>query len=172
MIIISFVLDNYADVVDNKRVDVIGIKKLGKTLENASPLEIMDRALEKYENDIDISIASDQKREGRIVPRRRLLDHCLKRLPPGASGVQLVVDAKNLCFQLKKHEDSSTFPEAFLQIAYAATHLKQLLEENKSTNTKDLHDSGMDTICITDSLQLDLDKGSSGAYLVKIGKCI
>ncbi|GJT42752.1 zinc finger, CCHC-type containing protein [Tanacetum coccineum] len=71
------------DVVDNKRVDVIDIKKLGKTLENASPLEIMDRALEKYENDIDISIASDQKREGRIVPRRRLLDHCLKRLPPG-----------------------------------------------------------------------------------------
>ncbi|GKE85527.1 hypothetical protein Tco_1559269, partial [Tanacetum coccineum] len=79
--------------------------------------------------------------------------------------MQVVVDAKNLCFQLKKHEDSSTFPEAFLQIAYAATHLKQLLEENKSTNTKDLHDSGMDTICITDSLQLDLDKGSSGAYL-------
>ena len=29
-----------------------------------------------------------------------------------------VVDAKNLRFQLKKHEDSSTFPDAFLQIAF------------------------------------------------------
>ncbi|GJU50839.1 COBW domain-containing protein 1 isoform X1 [Tanacetum coccineum] len=124
-----------------------------------------------------------------------------------------VVDAKNLRFQLKKHEDSSTFPEAFLQIAFAdivilnkvdlvsrdeleelekeihsinslsnivqsvrcqvdisivlncraydashAAHLEQLLEENKSLTTKDLHDSGVKTICITDSHELDLEK--------------
>ncbi|PWA42183.1 cobalamin biosynthesis CobW-like protein [Artemisia annua] len=124
-----------------------------------------------------------------------------------------VVDAKNLRFQLKKHEDSSTFPEAFLQIAFAdvvilnkvdlvsrdeleelekeihsinslsnivqsvrcqvdisivlncraydashAAHLEQLLEENKSLTTKDLHDSGVKTICITDPHELDLEK--------------
>ncbi|GJX67289.1 hypothetical protein Tco_0303016 [Tanacetum coccineum] len=51
-----------------------------------------------------------------------------------------------------------------------ATHLKQLLEENKSTNTKDLHDSGVNTICITDSLQLDLDKGSSEDKIEGLGK--
>nr|XP_043628268.1 COBW domain-containing protein 1 [Erigeron canadensis] len=124
-----------------------------------------------------------------------------------------VVDAKNLRFQLRKHEDSSTFPEAFLQIAFAdviilnkvdlvspddleelekeihsinslanvvhsvrcqvdisivlncraydashAAHLEQLLEENKSLTTKDLHDSGVRTMCISDSHQVDLDK--------------
>ncbi|GJX68257.1 hypothetical protein Tco_0303984 [Tanacetum coccineum] len=45
----------YLDVVDNKRLDVVDIEKLGKSLENASPLEIMFRALEKYENDIAIA---------------------------------------------------------------------------------------------------------------------
>ena len=51
----SFVLVNYADVVDNKPVDVVDIEKLGKDLENASPLQIMDKALEKYGNDIAIA---------------------------------------------------------------------------------------------------------------------
>ncbi|GKA05319.1 hypothetical protein Tco_0684439 [Tanacetum coccineum] len=37
-------------VVDNKPVDIVDIEKLGKDLENASLLEIMDRALEKYGN--------------------------------------------------------------------------------------------------------------------------
>ncbi|KAL8258262.1 hypothetical protein R6Q59_030303 [Mikania micrantha] len=124
-----------------------------------------------------------------------------------------VVDAKNLRFQLKKHEDSSTFPEAFLQIAFAdvvilnkidlvspddleelekeifsinslanivhsvrcqidislvlnckaydashAAHLEQLLEENKNLTTKDLHDSGVRTMCISNSHRVDLDK--------------
>ncbi|GJR03166.1 COBW domain-containing protein 1 isoform X2 [Tanacetum coccineum] len=39
-----------------------------------------------------------------------------------------------------------------------AAHLEQLLEENKSLTTKDLHDSGVKTICITDSHELDLEK--------------
>ncbi|KAJ9554190.1 hypothetical protein OSB04_018235 [Centaurea solstitialis] len=124
-----------------------------------------------------------------------------------------VVDAKNLRFQLKKHEDSSTFPEAFLQIAFAdvvilnkidlvspdaleelekeihninslanivrsvrcqvdmsivlncsaydashAAHLEQLLEENKSLTTNDLHDSGVRTLCVCYTEQVDLDK--------------
>ncbi|XP_071716079.1 uncharacterized protein [Rutidosis leptorrhynchoides] len=124
-----------------------------------------------------------------------------------------VVDAKNLPFQLKKHEDASTFPEAFLQIAFAdviilnkvdlvspdtleelekeihsinllanivhsvrcqvdisivlncraydashAAHLEQLLEENKSLSTKDLHDSGVRTICISDPHKVDVEK--------------
>ncbi|KAE8719407.1 hypothetical protein F3Y22_tig00109958pilonHSYRG00011 [Hibiscus syriacus] len=34
-------------------------------------------------------------------------------------SIVTVVDAKNLRFQLNKHRDSSSFPEAFLQIAYA-----------------------------------------------------
>ncbi|KVI05504.1 COBW domain-containing protein 1 [Cynara cardunculus var. scolymus] len=124
-----------------------------------------------------------------------------------------VVDAKNLRFQLKKHEDSSTFPEAFLQIAFAdvvilnkidlvspdaleelekelhninslanivhsvmcqvdmsivlncsaydashAAHLEQLLEENKSLTTTDLHDSGVRTMCVCYTQPVDLDK--------------
>ncbi|KAL7590729.1 hypothetical protein Lser_V15G37325 [Lactuca serriola] len=34
-------------------------------------------------------------------------------------SIMTVVEAKNLRFQLKKHQDSSTFPEAFLEIAFA-----------------------------------------------------
>lgn len=34
-------------------------------------------------------------------------------------SIVTVVDAKNLRFQLNKHHDSSSFPEAFLQIAFA-----------------------------------------------------
>ncbi|GKD01317.1 5'-adenylylsulfate reductase 3, chloroplastic-like protein, partial [Tanacetum coccineum] len=45
------------DVVDNKPVDVVDIENLGKDLENASPLEIMDKALEKYGNDIAIAFS-------------------------------------------------------------------------------------------------------------------
>ncbi|GKU99676.1 hypothetical protein SLEP1_g12486 [Rubroshorea leprosula] len=128
-----------------------------------------------------------------------------------------VVDAKNLGFQLNKHRDSSQFPEAFLQIAFADviilnkvdlvssegsegaleelekeirginslaniirsvhcqvdlakilnqqaydathfTHLEALLEENRSLSSKDLHDSGVRTLCINEPHPLDLDK--------------
>ncbi|CAK9186190.1 unnamed protein product [Ilex paraguariensis] len=128
-----------------------------------------------------------------------------------------VVDAKNLRYQLKKNHDSSSFPEAFLQIAFAdvvilnkvdlvspvesggvleeleneihsinslaniirsercqvdlskilncqaydashATHLEALLEENKSLTSKDLHDSGVRTLCISEPHQVDLGK--------------
>ncbi|KAJ9566175.1 hypothetical protein OSB04_002141 [Centaurea solstitialis] len=44
------------DVVD-KAVEVEDIEKLAKNLENASPLEIMDKALEKYGNDIAIAFS-------------------------------------------------------------------------------------------------------------------
>ncbi|CAN0887811.1 Zinc-regulated GTPase metalloprotein activator 1 [Linum grandiflorum] len=123
-----------------------------------------------------------------------------------------VVDAKNLGFQLKQQKDSSSFPEAVYQIAFAdvvilnkvdlissegsleelekeireinslasivrtvqcqvdltkildcnaydtarATHLEALLEETLST--KDLHGSGVRTLCISESQQVDLDK--------------
>ncbi|XP_023754207.1 uncharacterized protein LOC111902625, partial [Lactuca sativa] len=135
------------------------------------------------------------------------------KAPVKLDSIMTVVEAKNLRFQLKKHQDSSTFPEAFLQIAFAdvvilnkvdmvspdvleelekeihninsptnivhsmrcqvdmsivldckayddshVAHLEQLLEENKSLITKDLHDSGVRTMCICDSRQLDLDK--------------
>ncbi|CAN0870935.1 Zinc-regulated GTPase metalloprotein activator 1 [Linum grandiflorum] len=125
-----------------------------------------------------------------------------------------VVDAKNLGFQLKQQKDSSSFPEAVYQIAFAdvvilnkvdlissegsleelekeireinslasivrtvqcqvdltkildcnaydtarATHLEALLEETKSLSTKDLHGSGVRTLCISESQQVDLDK--------------
>lgn len=38
------------------------------------------------------------------------------------------------------------------------THLKALLDENKSLSTKDLHDSGVRTLCICEPGQVDLDK--------------
>ncbi|XP_076910066.1 5'-adenylylsulfate reductase 1, chloroplastic-like [Bidens hawaiensis] len=44
------------DVVD-KTAEVEDIEKLAKDLENASPLEIMDKALEKYGNDIAIAFS-------------------------------------------------------------------------------------------------------------------
>ncbi|XP_037492520.1 COBW domain-containing protein 1 [Jatropha curcas] len=127
-----------------------------------------------------------------------------------------VVDAKNLPFQLNKHRVSSSFPEAFSQIAFAdvvilnkvdlvssegsgtleelekeihhinsladiiysarcevdlskilnrqaydathITHLEALLEESKSLSTRDLHDGGVRTICISESQQVDLVK--------------
>ncbi|XP_034700965.1 COBW domain-containing protein 1 isoform X2 [Vitis riparia] len=125
-----------------------------------------------------------------------------------------VVDAKNLRFQLNSHHGSSSFPEAFLQIAFArnlevfwrnwrrryitltplqtsyilfgvkltclrywtagpmmlqlviyifiyrphATHLEALLEENQSLSSKDLHDSNVRTLCISEPLPVDLDK--------------
>ncbi|XP_062162314.1 uncharacterized protein LOC133869352 isoform X1 [Alnus glutinosa] len=128
-----------------------------------------------------------------------------------------VVDAKNLRFQLNERQASSSFPEAFLQIAFAdviilnkvdlvspegcegvleelekeihninslvsiirsvrcqvdlpkllncraydathATHLEALLEESRSLSTRDLHDSGVRTLCISEPRQVDLDK--------------
>lgn len=51
---LPFVLVNYTDVVE-KALEVEDIEKLAKDLENASPLEIMDKALEKYGNDIAIA---------------------------------------------------------------------------------------------------------------------
>nr|GEV45417.1 hypothetical protein [Tanacetum cinerariifolium] len=50
--------------------------------------------------------------------------HCC-RCPDNNTLRGQFVDAKNLRFQLKKHEYPSTFPETFLQIAFAhATHLE------------------------------------------------
>lgn len=128
-----------------------------------------------------------------------------------------VVDAKNLRFQLNERQVSSSFPEAFLQIAFAdvvilnkvdlvspegcegvleelekeihninslvgiirsvrcqvdlpkllncraydathATHLEALLEESRSLSTRDIHDSGVRTLCISEPRQVDLDK--------------
>ncbi|KAG2707006.1 hypothetical protein I3843_05G116100 [Carya illinoinensis] len=128
-----------------------------------------------------------------------------------------VVDAKNLRFQLNEHRASSSFPEAFLQIAFAdvvilnkvdlvspegcgggleelekeihdinslasiirsvrcqvdlpkilnrraydasyATHLEALLEESRSLSSRDIHDSGVRTLCICQPQQIDLDK--------------
>jgi len=128
-----------------------------------------------------------------------------------------VVDAKNLRFQLSERQNSSSFPEAFFQIAFAdivilnkvdlvspegsggvleelekeihninslasiirsvrcqvdlpkilncrayeathAAHLEELLEESRSLSTKDLHDSGVRTLCICEPRQVDLDK--------------
>ncbi|XP_030956831.1 COBW domain-containing protein 1 [Quercus lobata] len=128
-----------------------------------------------------------------------------------------VVDAKNLRFQLSERRNSSSFPEAFFQIAFAdivilnkvdlvspegsggvleelekeihninslasiirsvqcqvdlpkilncrayeathAAHLEALLEESRSLSTKDLHDSGVRTLCICEPRQVDLDK--------------
>lgn len=134
------------------------------------------------------------------------------------SAVQLdsiitVVDAKNLRYQLKSHEDSSSFPEAYLQIAFAdvvilnkvdlvssnlleelekeihhinslaniihstrcqvdlskilncqaydathIAHLESLLEENKFLTPKELHDSGVRTLCICEPQKIDLEK--------------
>ncbi|KAJ4827870.1 hypothetical protein Tsubulata_020362 [Turnera subulata] len=130
-------------------------------------------------------------------------------------SIVTVVDAKNLRFQLSQRHSSSSFPEAFLQIAFAdviilnkvdlisseegalqeiedelhninslanivhsvrcqidlsmilncraydathASHLEAMLEETKSLSSKDLHDSGIRTICISESQQVDLDK--------------
>ncbi|GAB2297149.1 hypothetical protein Dimus_031261 [Dionaea muscipula] len=93
-----------------------------------------------------------------------------------------VVDAKNLLFQLKGHHDSSSFPEAYHQIAFAdiiilnkidllspedpegsledlhANNLQALLEDTKSLSTGDLHDSTVRTLCISESKKVYLDK--------------
>ncbi|KAL7163761.1 hypothetical protein ACSBR2_039809 [Camellia fascicularis] len=128
-----------------------------------------------------------------------------------------VADAKNLRYQLQRHHDSSSFPEAFSQIAFAdvvilnkvdlvsledsgtaledlekeihninslaniirsvrcqvdlskilncraydasqVTHLEALLEENKSLSTRELHDSGVRTLCICEPCPVNLDK--------------
>ncbi|KAG8383044.1 hypothetical protein BUALT_Bualt05G0143500 [Buddleja alternifolia] len=128
-----------------------------------------------------------------------------------------VVDAKNLRYQLKSHHDSSSFPEAYHQIAFAdvvilnkvdlvssdkagvtledlekdiyninslasiirsvrcqvdlsmilncraygathATHLEALLKENKTLSTKDIHDSGIRTLCICEQKEVVLEK--------------
>nr|GEU95498.1 beta-galactosidase 3-like [Tanacetum cinerariifolium] len=107
--------DDTPDPVTTNVSTSVDIENMGKNLKNASPLEIMDRALEKYENDIDtaISIAFDQKSAGQIVSGRRLLGHCLKRLPPGVwfsfSCLQsfLRTDEKGECgSELKYHNDN------------------------------------------------------------------
>jgi adenylyl-sulfate reductase (glutathione) len=49
--------NNFAEVVEKveAEVEVEDYEQLAKELENASPLEIMDRALEKFGNDIAIA---------------------------------------------------------------------------------------------------------------------
>ncbi|XP_038886769.1 COBW domain-containing protein 1 isoform X2 [Benincasa hispida] len=121
-----------------------------------------------------------------------------------------VVDAKNLRFQLNEHRSSSSFPEAFHQIAFAVdlvssecgdgaledleyeirninslakivhsvrcqvnlslilncnsynsdntAHLEALLKETRSLSTRDLHDTGVRTLCISNHGKVDLDK--------------
>lgn len=39
-----------------------------------------------------------------------------------------------------------------------ATHLEALLEESRSLSTRDIHDSGVRTLCISEPRQVDLDK--------------
>ncbi|CAJ1931931.1 unnamed protein product [Sphenostylis stenocarpa] len=131
-------------------------------------------------------------------------------------SIVTVVDAKNLRFQLDERRGSSSFPEAYFQIAFAdiiilnkvdlvsaessgaleeleeeihdinslaeiihsvrcqvdlsnifnrqaydtarTTHLEALLEESRSLSTNKLHDSGVRTICISDTQTIDLDK--------------
>lgn len=41
--------------MEEKEIDVENYEELAKSLENASPLEIMDKALEKFGNDIAIA---------------------------------------------------------------------------------------------------------------------
>ncbi|XP_060669274.1 uncharacterized protein LOC107428882 isoform X6 [Ziziphus jujuba] len=70
-----------------------------------------------------------------------------------------VVDAKNLRFQLDEHRSSSSFAEAYHQIAFAhITRLEALLEESHSLSTQKLHDSGVRTLCICETRQVDVDK--------------
>lgn len=128
-----------------------------------------------------------------------------------------VVDAKNLHYQLHSHHDSSSFPEAYSQIAFAdvvilnkidqvlpddsgclveelekeihdinslasvirstrcqvdlskildcraydsshVARLEALLKESKSTATRELHGSGVRTLCIFEVRKIDLEK--------------
>lgn len=48
-----FILNDFAEVAE--KVEVEDYEQLAKELENASPLEIMDKALEKFGNDIAIA---------------------------------------------------------------------------------------------------------------------
>ncbi|XP_073032887.1 uncharacterized protein [Primulina eburnea] len=74
-------------------------------------------------------------------------------------SIVTVVDAKNLRYQLKLNKESSSFPEAYHQIAFArSAHLEALLEENRTLSTTDIHDSGVRTLCICEPKKLDLEK--------------
>jgi hypothetical protein len=53
VLIFFFFLNNFAEVAE--KVEVEDYEQLAKELENSSPLEIMDRALEKFGNDIAIA---------------------------------------------------------------------------------------------------------------------
>jgi len=53
VLIFFFILNNFAEVAE--KVEVEDYEQLAKELENSSPLEIMDRALEKFGNDIAIA---------------------------------------------------------------------------------------------------------------------
>ncbi|XP_058777387.1 uncharacterized protein LOC131651722 [Vicia villosa] len=130
-------------------------------------------------------------------------------------SIVTVVDAKNVRFQMKEHRGSSSFPEAYFQIAFAdivilnkvdlvsaegsraleeleeeihninslveiihsvrcqvdsskilnrhaydtnTAHLEALLEESRSLSSKELHDSGVRTICVCETGTVDIDK--------------
>lgn len=45
----------FAEVDEKEKVEAVDYEQLVKDLENASPLEIMDKALEKFGNDIAIA---------------------------------------------------------------------------------------------------------------------
>ncbi|XP_027361482.1 COBW domain-containing protein 1 isoform X2 [Abrus precatorius] len=102
-------------------------------------------------------------------------------------SIVTVVDAKNLRFQLNEHQGSGLLEELEEEIhsinslaeiihsvrcqvdlskilnrqAYNtahAKHLETMLEESRSLSTKKLHDSGVRTICISETQTVDLEK--------------
>ena len=46
---------DFAEVEEKEKSEAVDYEQLAKGLENASPLEIMDKALEKFGNDIAIA---------------------------------------------------------------------------------------------------------------------
>ncbi|CAD6344038.1 unnamed protein product [Miscanthus lutarioriparius] len=88
-----------------------------------------------------------------------------------------VIDAKNFRVQIDEHKNSSSFPEAFHQIAFAvdlnevfnrqaygaknSSHLQELLDYSKSVPPRRRHDNSISTLCIYEQDSVNLAKVES-----------
>ncbi|RVX02561.1 COBW domain-containing protein 1 [Vitis vinifera] len=64
----------------------------------------------------------------------------------------------NIIHSVRCQVDLSKILDCRAYDATHATHLEALLEENQSLSSKDLHDSNVRTLCISEPLPVDLDK--------------
>uniref|UniRef100_A0A0D9X143 CobW/HypB/UreG nucleotide-binding domain-containing protein n=1 Tax=Leersia perrieri TaxID=77586 RepID=A0A0D9X143_9ORYZ len=97
-----------------------------------------------------------------LVQRKEKMDHILLETTGLADPAPLVIDAKNFTLQIDEHKKSSSFPEAFHQIAFADVVILNkidLVEDNLEDLERQIHEvNALVTVVQSVRCQVDLNK--------------